>query len=327
MNPLEQKLTTIASQLKNGVSPPTVRVDEFVGWFGATRRGWRVVSAIRSELARRGIATVPDFEGAWYYSYVAFAKANTAGTDEISDPTVRLSGLQAANKPPAVVAPGESLQRAVSQMIAKDYSQLPVMSGTREVKGLISWRSIGTRLALGKACTLVHECMDVARILPSNASLFDALAAVAADDCVLVQAPDKTICGIVTATDLNEQFLQLAEPFLLVGEIERGVRFLLHGKFSAAELKAARFPGDERDVDGISDLSLGEYVRLLQDDERWKKLSVAFDKKEFCTGLDRVREIRNDVMHFNPDGIDALDMERLREFSKYLRRLRTLGAV
>jgi hypothetical protein len=32
---------------------------------------------------------------------------------------------------------------------------------------------------------------------------------------VLVRAGDKQLCGIITATDLTEQFQKLAEPFLL----------------------------------------------------------------------------------------------------------------
>jgi hypothetical protein len=46
----------------------------------------------------------------------------------------------------------------------------------------------------------------------------------------LVQAPDRTICGIVTAADFSEQFRILAEPFVLIGEIENNIRKLIHGK-------------------------------------------------------------------------------------------------
>ena len=63
------------------------------------------------------------------------------------------------------------------------------------------------------------------------------------------QAHDKTICGIVTASDLNDQFLLLAEPFLLVGEIQNGVSRMLHGKFTKSELEASKAPDDnERQI-------------------------------------------------------------------------------
>ncbi|MBI1816643.1 MAG: CBS domain-containing protein [Deltaproteobacteria bacterium] len=323
----DERLSAISDQLKNGVNPQGESVRAFLRWFGVERRGWRHVSWIRSVLARHKVATQPDFEYAYYYGQVNFIKAPNDAGDDVADPTVRLFQLEAANRAPVVVAPDVTLQKAVSQMLAHDFSQLPVMTGTRDVKGLISWKSIGSRLALGRQCVLVKDCMDMARLLPFNTSLFEAIEVVAAEDCVLVQALDKSICGIVTAADLGDQFRLLAEPFLLVGEIERGVRHVLHGKFSAKELEQARAPGDERAINGIADLTLGEYVRLVQDDTRWKKLSLAIDRAEFCSSLDRVRELRNDVMHFTPDGLEPSDMEFLRGFAKYLRRLRALGAL
>ena len=37
--------------------------------------------------------------------------------------------------------------------------------------------------------------------------------------------------------------------------------------------------------------------------------------------------IRNDVMHFDPDGLEANDLHVLREFAQFLKRLRDVGAV
>jgi hypothetical protein len=169
--------------------------------------------------------------------------------------------------------------------------------------------------------------MDDAHIVPSGESLFAAIAIVAAKDCVLVQGTDKTICGIVTAADLNDQFRLLAEPFLLVGEIERGVRHILYGKFSAKELEQAKVSGDDRPIASVSDLNFGEYIVLVREESRWKKLSLAVDRAGFCSSLDRIRELRNDVMHFDPDGLEPSDMEFLREFAEFLRKLRAIGAV
>ena len=71
-------------------------------------------------------------------------------------------------------------------------------------------------------------------------SLFSAIRIVADYDYVLVRAEDKQLCGIITATDLTEQFQKLAEPFLLAGEIENGVRRMLYGRFTKEELCAAK---------------------------------------------------------------------------------------
>lgn len=145
---------------------------------------------------------------------------------------------------------------------------------------------------------------------------------------MLVQAPDRIICGIVTAADFSEQFRQLAEPFLLVGEIENSVRKLIRGKFTATELAEVKDPDDkERKVDAVSDLTFGEYVRLLENESHWRKIGLALDRTEFIKRLIEIRDIRNDIMHFHPEGLAEDDLRTLRDFSKFMGRLRTLGAV
>jgi len=169
--------------------------------------------------------------------------------------------------------------------------------------------------------------MEDVGVLPANAPLLTAIAAIADNDCILVQAQDKSICGIVTAADLTDQFRLLAEPFLLVGEIERGIRHILHGKFSVKELEQAKAPGDDRPVSSFDDLTLGEYVRLLQNEANWKKVDLEVDRLEFCKRLEKVRDLRNDVMHFDPDGQEPSDVQFLGEFAKFLLRLRSMGAA
>ncbi len=213
-------------------------------------------------------------------------------------------------------------------MLTNDFSQLPVMIGEREVKGVVTWKTIGSRLALKRACPTVRDCMEPAHVLPIDDSLFNAIKTIAENDYVLVQANDRKICGIITASDFNEQFRKLAEPFLLVGEIENGLRLMLHGKFTATELEAAKAPGDDqRSIDSVNDLTFGEYQRLLESEERWTKLQLEIDRAEFVSRLNRVREIRNDVMHFEPEGLETTDLLVLREFAHFLKRLRDVGAV
>lgn len=121
-------------------------------------------------------------------------------------------------------------------------------------------------------------------------SLFSAITTVSSHDYVLVQTIDKSICGIVTATDFNDQFRMLAEPFLLVGEIENGVRNMLHGKFTEKELNDAKAPSDNgRMIESPADLTFGEYVGLLEQKERWNKLHLEIDRVEFVSRLNRVR--------------------------------------
>jgi len=336
MSVYEEKLSAIAAQLKKGVAPSRETVRTFLLWFGAERRGYNVVRRVRSVLKRHGLTTTPDFEYTWLDGTIAFLAAPPEGTGTAAaasgtaaaDPTFRIGRLDAANKAPISVKPDATLQQAVTIMLTNDFSQLPVMTGPRDLKGMVSWKTIGSRLALKRPCVNVRDAMEPAQVVSVDESLFDAISRIASHDYVLVQASDKTYTGIVTASDFNFQFQALAEPFLLVGEIENGLRRILHQKFNLKELEEAKAPGDDgRTIESPSDLTLGEHVRLIEPEKRWKKLKIEIDRVEFLQRLNRVRDVRNDVMHFDPDGLSPDDLVFLREFAQFLKRLRDVGAV
>jgi CBS domain-containing protein len=297
------------------------------------------------------LATDPDFESAYIDSLIKFVVASqseneqeqdqasvasrptptlaaSAASPSLSDPTYRISKLGAANNLPTYIAPDSLLEKAVTLMLANDFSQLPVMTSERDVKGMISWTSIGTRLVLGRSGKHVRELMDSHQEIRADLSLFQAIPIIVQHYYVLIRGHDNRIIGIVTASDLNSQFQQLAEPFLLLGEIENHIRRILDGKFSPEEFASARDPSDiERQVADVSDLTFGEYIRLLEDGDRWNKLAISIDRATFCKQLDGVRRIRNDVMHFDPDGIPPSDLDHLRDFARFLQRLQSIGAT
>lgn len=263
-------------------------------------------------------------------SVTAVAQLSATDPDRVAwtyeDPTHSISKLLAANRPPVSVGPNATLAEAVTLLMHHDFSQLPVMTGPRELKGIITWASIGSRLALGVAGSEVREFMEPSHELPSSASLFQAVPLIVQYNYVLIRSPDKTISGIVTASDLSVQFQQLAEPFLLLGEIENHIRQMIGSRFTPEELATARDPGDTaREVRTPADLTFGEYIRLLEDPARWQKLGVRIDRGTFCKQLDQVRIVRNDVMHFDPDGIPDSDKTLLSDFARFLHKLHSLG--
>jgi CBS domain-containing protein len=208
----------------------------------------------------------------------------------------------------------------------RDFSQVPVWSSPREVKGVVSWRTIGQRLSLGRKMGKVADFMEDPVKVKRSTSLFDAVKLIMDYDYVLVEDIDKTICGIVTSSDIGDQFSYLAEPFLRVSEIENSVRRMIHGKFSVEELKktTAKIPVDKK-IEGVYDLTFGQYIQLLSG-SGWDKIKINVDQKQFVDMLDQIRQIRNDVMHFNPDGIGEEDVEKLRECMNYLHMLQEAGA-
>ncbi len=234
------RLPQIAQQLREGTPPPSLTVREFLSWFGAQRRGYWIVTSIREALERAGLQTEPDFESAYIDAPVTLtlAEQKPAGTavpakGELSataamsfsavatltappsyaDPTYRISKLPAANNPPVFVAPDASLDEAVTLMLANDFSQLPVMTSERDVKGVISWTSIATKSCLGRGGTITRQLMDIPhQEIRADASLFHAIPVVVQHQYVLVRGADNRISGIITGSDLSLQFQQLASP-------------------------------------------------------------------------------------------------------------------
>ncbi len=348
------RIRVVSDRLRSGeqIDPLTVR--EFLSWFGAKRRGYMMVHQIREALEKYAVVTEPDFEVTYIDGEISLKSAypqpaaatgpatprGSSGTStteitaagtlrsgvEPPDPTHRISKLAAANNPPVSVTPDAPLQEAVTLMLSRGFSQLPVMTTPREVKGIVSWQSIGARLGVGMGGTHVRDMLDQHQEVRHDASIFQVIPVIVAHDYVLVRGSDNSITGIVTASDLSLQFLQLSEPFLLLSEIENQIRQLIAKRFSAEDLAACQDPLDvEREVAGASDLAFGEYIRLLEKPENWTKSHLPLDRNVFCKQLIAVRDIRNDVMHFDPDGIAPDELDTLREFTRFLQRIMSMG--
>jgi CBS domain-containing protein len=242
---------------------------------------------------------------------------------EPADPTFRIGSLPAANKPLTTVGQDDSLKKAVTKMLQFDYSQLPIMHGEREVKGMISWKSIASRYSIGGECCKVQNCREDAQVVDGNGTLFDAIPTIVKHGYVLVRDPqDRRITGIVTASDLSLQFQQLAEPFLLLREIELHIRQLLHEKVLPEDLDwLGSADTTAPKPKSISDLSFGGYIRLLQRPQVWARVSLNIDQASLTVQLEEVRQIRNDVMHFDPDPMTTKQLDALKNAAKFMQQL------
>ena len=62
----------------------------------------------------------------------------------------------------------------------------------------------------------------------------------------------------------------------------------------------------------------------IEKPENWKKLDLSIERSNFIKKLDEVREIRNDVMHFDPEGITHQQKETLVNVANFLTQLITI---
>ena len=78
----------------------------------------------------------------------------------------------------------------------------------------------------------------------------------------------------------------------------------------------------ERKPESIDDLTFGEYIALIENPKQWERIGLkSVDRTLFVQSLNEVREIRNDIMHFDPEGIDESSKEKLKSVGDYLTKL------
>lgn len=141
------------------------------------------------------------------------------------------------------------------------------------------------------------------------------------NDFIVVIADDGSPCGIVTTADISSQFLTWTEPFVMLEQIENLIRHILDGKILKEDLEKV-CQEEQRKPESIDDLTFGEYIALIENPKQWERIGLkSVDRALFVQSLNEVREIRNDIMHFDPEGIDDCSKEKLKSVGDYLTKL------
>jgi predicted transcriptional regulator len=237
-----------------------------------------------------------------------------------ADPIVRVASLAAANRGVVSISINDKLDRATTRMLFENYSQLAVMQGDRDVKGMVSWESIARRSMQAPPPTTVQDCMIEARIVNATDALFDTLPQVEQYGYVLVRDKGK-ITGIVTATDFASELASMSQAFMSIGTIERLIRNKLHPCLVEADFTKLEPHSRALAEKDFARLTFGENVRLMERSEIWSRLNLAVDKAEFTNRLAVITEIRNDVMHFGPDPLSASEKRSLEQMESFLRHV------
>lgn len=284
---------------------------------------WR----INEYLKKQKLIVIPNYQGGWIDEYIelkemdkARIKSGNESEEEKFDPINRLSVLKAASQTPVSISRDADLEKAYHLMWKNDFSQLPVMNNDREILGIVSWQSIAKGLIAKKNSNCVKDFMtNDYKILSEDTPLFEAIKEVIKTEMIFVKSRENKIQGPVTPFDLNAEFLEQIEPFILLEQIENFIRLILHNKIVLQDIiKLLTITETSRKIESISDLTFGEYLRIIENSENWALLGLPFIKADFVNELDELRKIRNGVMHFHPDKISDADLNHLRNMSKFL---------
>ncbi|MEU0107596.1 N-6 DNA methylase [Streptomyces sp. NPDC006251] len=289
-----------------------------------------------TDLANHGLGTSPDFDAALQPVTVQRNRATrhtetTEGPRQIQsgnepardeDEDAPVVGLTVGDLPSArggvvYVSPSATFDEALTRMVINDYSQLPVLSG-RKLSGAVTWKSIA-RARHANHNPPFSRAIVQAREVSYSQDLIDILPMLAEFEFVLVRSQSNEIAGIVTASDVAAAYGAMATPFFLIGELDQRLRRVLASSVEFPEVQGLCDPEGNRSIEGFDDLSIGDYQRVLENKEAWERVGWSLDRKIFIERLDEIRQIRNDLMHFNPEPLPENSTHKIRHMINVLR--------
>ena len=303
--------------------PVEATVSELLAIWGATRREDSVVEAIEADLANYGLRTDPNFESVTPATLVRVVVVTPDDVREDHEP-LHLIGRTVGTISSALggitsVDPNASLDSAITTMLLEDFSQLAVLSGTRTLVGAVSWKSIAKAWHKGAKPTLL-QATDKVQAISYATSLVDVLPLLVERDYVFVHNETNEIKGVVTSADVVRSYGELAEPFFLLGEVDRSLRPIVQQRFAIEDVLQICDKDGERAGLGFDRLTMGDLHTFLGDGDVWAKLKWPLEKRAFGKRLDQLREARNDITHYRSDPLPDDLVPHLKNFLALLRQ-------
>jgi serine/threonine protein kinase/CBS domain-containing protein len=318
-------------------SPRQMSVRELIGIWGARGRDFGVNERVHADLGNQGMTTEPDFRAVTLENAVAIVLATQGATDEAPaspaedasvleatppqinvavshgegawDHGLTIGNLPSASKEVCSVTPEATFEEAITLMLTEDFSQLAVMTNPRDLKGAVTWKSIAKARHANPGAKLSAAIIKAEAVL-YTADLISMLPVIEHQEFIFVSGRDRSITGIVTLADVVEAYGQMASPFFMIGRIDQRLRHIIEDRIALSAITPLIDPEGLRDISSYNRLTMGDYQRILENPECWDKLGWPLHRKIFCTRLDKIAKIRNNIMHFNNDPLpdDVLSM-------------------
>jgi predicted transcriptional regulator len=287
---------------------------------------------VDADLSAAGLRCVPDFKAGTLEDQVCVSRISSGPRPDVEEAaaeqpielpasTLLVSDIPSAAGPLTSANPNQDLAEVEFLMATKDFSQLPVLSGERNLKGYVTWRSIFmAELHNQGAATLKDATEPPPRVVYETEELLDHVGTIYEEGFVFVRTRDGRHCGIVTADDLARHFQGLTTPYFQIGQIEARVRQCISRVFPIAEIRMIL---EEPGLESVDKMTVGEYAIVLCEPTRWERMHWNWvPRKQFLHQLDEVREIRNRVMHFGQQ-LNQADRNALKNFLKLMGDLTT----
>ncbi len=236
-----------------------------------------------------------------------------------------------------VAVPPETTARdALALMRERGFSQLPVKEGNA-ILGLFSYRAFALEVAritdakidaasLPVEEFLEHERPAYARLNDEFRSLINVLDE---KDSVVVSGPEDLV-AILTPMDVLRYLYSVANPFVLVEEIELALRVLILAATGGGtdvlrdcvQKALSSIYKPESLPRRLEDMTFNDYVALVRDGRNWLHFAPVFGgtRERVRTKLEPIVDLRNAVFHFRGE-LSVQDHERLTACRDWLLRV------
>ncbi|MEI7614639.1 MAG: CBS domain-containing protein [Betaproteobacteria bacterium] len=249
--------------------------------------------------------------------------------DSIGELFHRVNRILPEDQEMATVSPDTLATDALNIMKKKGFSQIPVVQG-KVVLGIFSYRSFSDRIRRMKSFNSslgelpVEEFIEKPEFARGTSELNDILKWLERDGAVLVGDIDR-LHGILTTVDILNYLYKLANPFVLIAEIELALRALITRAVSDDQLAAFA----KKTLSGIykegsiptqvNEMTFNDYVQIIGYGDTWDYFKPGFGGTSHTvrTKLEDIRNLRNDIFHFKKEIIWD-DHERLVEHREWI---------
>lgn len=295
---------------------------ELLGFWGYTTRNPAIMMTITARLEAMGLRTEPGLDEGDVTDLVKIVPLGEAAPDgeSGSDEEAPVSVTMSVGTLPSAVNGVESvdlddkLATAETLMLANSYSQVAVLQDG-QLRGAVTWESLAAAKARGKEHVRSALDAQVTRLHPNDDLLRHAPHIWTTGFAFVVDSRHAPV-GIVTTADLADQFVKLANPFVLISDIERNLRVVIARICTFEEMKAKA--SYKKNFHSENSLVFGDYVRIFSDPVHWAACRWAIDQQAFINALNGVKAIRNEVMHFKPETLSETDVNKLVSFLKFV---------
>lgn len=233
------------------------------------------------------------------------------------------------------IPPEMRVSEALKIMDRFHYSQLPVVAGDT-VLGVFSYRSFstkattrqkGTKVPLGKLP--VEDFLEEFEYLHSKEDWSRALRYLNRDDAFFV-GHREGVEGIVTTMDVLNYFREIADPFIMIAEIELVLRRIIQTCVGEAALPAAIerslhtvYP-DHEVPQSLNEMTFNDFVQIIANGDNWAYFEPMFGspsatRKRTWEKLEQIGRLRNTVFHFRR-WLEPWELEALIDHREWLQR-------